>query len=106
MNVQPAAPPVTCASEQLPRSLNAPLPVAVSVTVPVGTSMPELVSVTVTVHLAAWPTATDSGVQLSEAPVPASPTPSGSEPWLAAWPPSPAYAAVSWWVPGPTCDGV
>jgi hypothetical protein len=42
-----------------------------------------------TLQVVVLPTGTVSGEQLTDVLVDASPTPSRSDPWLAAWPPSP-----------------
>ena len=68
---------------------NAPAPVLLAVTRPPGTRPLAFTSVTVTVHVVVFPTAIESGEQLTAVFVESSATPSGSDPSLAALPPSP-----------------
>jgi hypothetical protein len=91
-------------------ALNEPLELREKAIDPAGTvrvaAGPE--SVTVAVHVVGWPTVTAPGAQttaivLGRGALPGV-TVTGVDVLLPTW--SPAYPAVTWWVPDPTADGV
>jgi hypothetical protein len=79
--------------------VNEPTPLLAEPAVPVGVVAPiNAVSVTVTVHVVAWFSATDEGEQVIAVAVGSLPRLIDVDPWLARWIVSPEYDPVIVWV--------